>query len=83
MIAFLHIVLWLLADLVGLVALSVTPRRSLEAENLFLRRQLALYRERGIKPRRTHAADRDKGLARAEAVMANIYAFELWRRSRR
>jgi putative transposase len=57
-IAFLHIVLRLLADLVGLLALSVTPRRSLEAENLFLRRQLALYRERGIKPRRVDAATR-------------------------
>jgi putative transposase len=58
-IAFLHIVLRLLADLVGLfVALSVTPRRSFEAENLFLRRQLALYRERGSKPRRVDAATR-------------------------
>jgi putative transposase len=57
-IAFIHIVLRLLADLVGLVALSVTPRRSLAAENLFLRRQLALYRERGIKPQRVDAATR-------------------------
>jgi len=29
-----------------------------EAENLFLRRQLALYRERGVKPRRVDAATR-------------------------
>ncbi len=58
MIAFLQIVLRLLADLIGLVALSVTPRQSLEAESLFLRRQLALYRERGIKPRRVDAATR-------------------------
>jgi putative transposase len=30
----------------------------LEAEILFLRRQLALYRERGVKPRRVDAATR-------------------------
>ena len=58
MIAFTHVALRLLADLVGLVATSVTPQRYLAAENLFLRRQLALYRERGIKPRRVDAATR-------------------------
>ena len=58
MIAFIHIASRLWADLVGLVAISVTPRRSLAAENLFLRRQLALYRERGVKPRRVDAATR-------------------------
>jgi hypothetical protein len=47
-----------LADLVGLMALSVRPRRSLEAENLFLRRALALYPERGVKPRRVDAVPR-------------------------
>jgi hypothetical protein len=55
-IAFAHVVFQFLADLLGLVALSIRPRRSLEAENLFLRRQLALYKERGIKPRRVDAA---------------------------
>ncbi|MDY6949736.1 MAG: helix-turn-helix domain-containing protein, partial [Pseudomonadota bacterium] len=34
------------------------PRESLEAEILFLRRQLALYRERGVKPKRVDAATR-------------------------
>lgn len=34
------------------------PRESLEAEILFLRRQLALYRERGVKPRRVDAPTR-------------------------
>jgi len=38
--------------------LSLRSRRSVEAENLFLRRQLALYRERGVKPRRVDAATR-------------------------
>jgi transposase InsO family protein len=48
----------LLADLVGLLALSLRPRRSIEAENLFLRRELALFKERGIRPRRVDAATR-------------------------
>jgi len=48
----------LLADLAGLVVLSLRRRRSVEAENLFLRRQLALYQERGIKARRVDAAAR-------------------------
>ena len=38
--------------------LSLRPRRSVEAENLFLRRELALYQERGVKPRRVDAATR-------------------------
>jgi transposase InsO family protein len=57
-IAFLQIIVRLLADLVGLIALSVRSRRSLEAENLFLRRELALFKERGIRPRRVDAATR-------------------------
>jgi hypothetical protein len=48
----------LLSDFVVLIALSVRPRRSIEAENLFLRRKLALYKERGVKPRRVDAATR-------------------------
>lgn len=58
MTAFARIVLQLLADAVGLALLSVRPRRSLEAENLVLRRQLALFKERGVKPRRIDAATR-------------------------
>jgi len=57
-IALRQIVLRLLADVVCLVAFSLRPRRSLEAENLFLRRQLAQYKERGVKPRRVDAAAR-------------------------
>jgi hypothetical protein len=53
-----RIVVQLLADLSGLVVLSLRPRRSVAAENLFLRRQLALYLERGAKPRRVDAATR-------------------------
>jgi transposase InsO family protein len=57
-IVLVRIVLQLLADLAGLLVLSVRPRRSVEAENLFLRRELALYQERGVKPRRVDAATR-------------------------
>jgi len=57
-IAFIQILVRLLSDLVGLVALSVSGRRSTEAEILLLRRQLALYQERRIKPRRVDAATR-------------------------
>jgi putative transposase len=53
-----QIVFRLLADPAGLVVLSVRPRRSIASENLFLRRQLALYRERGIKPRRVDVVTR-------------------------
>jgi putative transposase len=57
-IGLVRIVLRLLAGLVGLVVLSLRPRRSVEAENLFLRRQLALYQERSVKPRRVDVATR-------------------------
>jgi len=45
-------------DLIQWCGLLLRPRESLEAEILFLRRQLALYRERGVKPRRDDAATR-------------------------
>jgi putative transposase len=57
-IALAHLVFQFLADLLGLVALSIRPRLSIEAENVFLRRQLALYKERGIKPGRIDTATR-------------------------
>jgi hypothetical protein len=39
-------------DLVRLLGTSLRARAALAAENLFLRKQLALYRERHVKPRR-------------------------------
>ena len=45
-------------DLLQWCGLLFRPRKSLEAEILFLRRQLALYRERGVKPRRADPATR-------------------------
>jgi putative transposase len=58
MIAFVKIVVRLVADLGALVFLALRPRRSIEVENLVLRRQIALYKERGVKPRRVDAATR-------------------------
>ena len=42
----------LIREILRWVRLSVRSNQSVKAENLFLRRQLALYVERGIKPRR-------------------------------
>jgi putative transposase len=58
LIAYARMVLRLLADLIGLLPLTFRPRRSVEAENLVLRRQLALFKERGVRPRRIDAATR-------------------------
>src|SRR6266404_7218493 len=57
-ILFAHIVFRLLTDLVSLAIFSFRSRLSVEAENLLLRRQLGLYRERGVKPRRVDAVAR-------------------------
>jgi putative transposase len=48
----------LLADLLRWLRLAFRSSRSIQAENLFLRRQLALYIERGAKPRRIDTATR-------------------------
>jgi transposase InsO family protein len=45
-------------DFGRLVASGVRSRRALAAENLFLRKQLALFQERKVKPRRTDDATR-------------------------
>ena len=58
MIALFNVVTVLLADALRFVILSLRPNRSLAAENLFLRRRLALYQERGVKARRVDAAVR-------------------------
>ena len=48
----------LLRDLMALVRLGLTSRAHLAAENLFLRKQLALYQERRTKPRRSDPTTR-------------------------
>jgi hypothetical protein len=45
-------------DLIRLVALAARPRAALVAENLFLRKQLALFQERKVRPRRADASTR-------------------------
>jgi hypothetical protein len=42
----------LLVDVVTLAGFAVTSRSQLAAENVFFRKQLALYQERRVKPRR-------------------------------
>jgi putative transposase len=58
MLRFLLILSQLAADAVRWCGLMMQTSRSLKAENLFLRRQLALYRERGVRPRRMDSAMR-------------------------
>jgi putative transposase len=48
----------LLVDVLRFVSLGFRSRSQLAAENLFLRKQLALYRERQVKPRRADDATR-------------------------
>jgi transposase InsO family protein len=51
-------ILEVLVDLVRLAALFLRPASAIRAENLVLRKQLAAYIERGIKPRRLDHAGR-------------------------
>ena len=48
----------LLLDFLGLVLTTCRSRRAVEAENLFLRKQLALFQERKSKPRRADDSTR-------------------------
>src|ERR1700737_3149078 len=50
--------LQLIADFLVYLALFVRRRKAIAAENLFLRRQLALYQERKVDPRRIDPATR-------------------------
>jgi hypothetical protein len=58
MVALIMIAVHLLADAVRFSILLFRPTRSIQAENLFLRRQLALFKERGVQPRRIDSATR-------------------------
>src|SRR5215469_3425089 len=51
-------IFYLLLDSLRLIGASLQTRCRLAAENLFLRKQLALYLERQVKPRRAKAATR-------------------------
>jgi hypothetical protein len=48
----------LLRDSLRFIRLGLQPNWALAAENLFLRKQLALYLERNVKPRRAGDATR-------------------------
>jgi hypothetical protein len=50
-ISLLEIIVRLLFDLAGPIALSATRRWSIEAGNLFLRRELTLFKDRGVMPK--------------------------------
>ena len=52
------------------VRLSFRSRRALAAENLFLRKQLALYLERKVKPRRAKTASK-----LAQVWVSNLFAW--------
>ena len=58
MLALVDVAGQLLVDVLRFVIVAVRPTRAVAAENLFLRRQLALYVERGVKPRRPDVATR-------------------------
>lgn len=53
-----RVLLRLLADFVAFLWLLLRPRGSLPAENLLLRKQLAMYRQRGRKPCRPDTQSR-------------------------
>ena len=53
-----RIFLQLIDDFVVYLGLLIRPRKAIAAENLFLRRQLALYQERKVDPRRIDPATR-------------------------
>jgi putative transposase len=57
-IALFQIALRLLIDLIALLGLTFRRWRATAAEILVLRRQIALYKERGIKPRRIDSVAR-------------------------
>jgi putative transposase len=68
MVALIRIAVQLLADGAWLTILRFRSTQSVQAENLFLRRQLALFKERGIQPRRVDSATRT-GLA----ILARLF----------
>ena len=58
MLALLCKAIQLAVDVLRAAGVLLVPRTALIAENLFLRRQLALYQERNVKPRRIGRAAR-------------------------
>jgi len=73
MVRLLKIAGLLVEDAFRWMVLLLRSNESVQAENLFLRRQLALYIERGVQPRRVDAATRVR-----LAVLARLFD---WRRA--
>ena len=63
----------LLLDALKFIRLSLQPRCTLAAENLFLRKQLALYLERKVQPRRPKPS--------ARLTLALLSRFFPWRQA--
>ena len=59
MVTFAGIALRLIEDALRWLVLVFRSAEAVRAETLFLRRQLALFIERGVRPRRVDAATRD------------------------
>ena len=58
MVVLAKIAFQLFADVARFVILLFRPTRPVQTENLFLRRQLALFKERGIQPGRVDSPPR-------------------------
>src|ERR1039457_2842460 len=58
MLRFVQIAIQVAADVSRWWTLAFRSKQSINAENLFLRRQLALYIERGVRPRRIDSVTR-------------------------
>jgi len=75
-IGLLDVARQLLVDVLRFVIVALRPARVVAAENLFLRRRLAMYVEQDVKPRRPDVAtrvslallSRHARLSRAEAA---------------
>jgi putative transposase len=72
-IALLKITRQLLVDVLWFAIVALRPTCVVAAENLFLRRQLAMYVERGVKPRLPDVATR-----RSLALLSKLFS---WRAS--
>ena len=68
-----HTMLAVLCDAARFLMLCLRPAPALAAENLFLRKQLAQYQERQVKPRRANDATR--------IVLVWLSRFFDWRRA--
>jgi putative transposase len=66
----LRTILRVATDLVSLTSSAMRSRAQLAAENLFLRKQLALYLERQVKPRRVDDATRITNVLGSSTVMS-------------